>query len=331
MRSGIQEKFLGKFGKMTINLTIISPCFNEAGNLESCAQALRELMVTKLPEVVYEHIFIDNDSTDDSVKILEKICLIDNRVKLLVNSKNVGAFKSIYLALGESRGEAIIPMYASDLQDPVAIIEDFYKLWKKGNLIVYGVRKNRKESFILRNTRKLYYKIIQRLANNYIPLNAGEFLLADRKIIQSILDLNDHEPYIRGLIAATGAKSSFVEYSMNRRNSGKSKNNVISLFDIAINGLVSTSRIPARIILLIGFIVSSFSMIFGLLVGLFNVINFKIFESSIYSSTLMLIFFSGLQIFFLGLIGEYVLSIHSQTRRQPNSFFTHKVNFNDGD
>ena len=329
MGSGIQEKFRGKFGKMTINLTIISPCFNEADNLESCARKVRELMIAKLPEVTYEHIFIDNDSTDNSVKILEKICLIDNRVKLLVNSKNVGAFKSIYLALRESKGEAIIPMYAADLQDPVEVIEDFYKLWNKGNLIVYGVRKNRKENLILRSARKIYYKIIQRLADSYIPLNAGEFLLADKKIIQSILDLNDHEPYIRGLIAATGAKSSFVEYSMNKRNSGKSKNNIISLFDIAINGLVSTSRIPARIILLVGFIISSFSMIFGILVVLFNLFNFETFKFSLSLSTLLLIFFSGLQVFFLGLIGEYVLSIHSQTRRQPDSFFTRKVNFID--
>ena len=152
MRSGIQEKFHGKFGKMTISLTIISPCFNEADNLESCAREIRELMNAKLPDVTYEHIFIDNDSKDNSVEILERICLIDNRVKVLVNSKNVGAFKSIYLALGESRGEAIIPMYAADLQDPVEVIEDFYNLWKKGNLIVYGVRKNRKENLILKNT-----------------------------------------------------------------------------------------------------------------------------------------------------------------------------------
>jgi glycosyltransferase involved in cell wall biosynthesis len=319
--------FPGKFGDMRIKLSIISPCFNEADNVESCSRELREVMSSKLPEVNYEHIFIDNNSTDETVQLIENICKSDNRVKLLVNSKNVGGLKSIYLALSESQGEAIIPMLAADLQDPVEVIEDFYRLWEKGSLIVYGVRKNREENIILKNIRKLYYRIIQSLANNYIPLNAGEFLLADKKIIKSVLDLNDHQPYIRGLIAATGAKSTAVEYFMKKREKGKSTNNLVSLVDIAINGLISTSRIPARIILIIGFTISSLSIFFGLLVAFQNLLLSKIFIFEFRLETLILIFFSGLQMFFLGLIGEYVLSIHSQVRREPESFFTRRINF----
>jgi glycosyltransferase involved in cell wall biosynthesis len=327
MKYGIQEMSLGKFGDMIIKLSIISPCFNEAENVESCARELKEVMSLKLPEVSYEHIFIDNNSTDETVQLIENICTFDKRVKLLVNSKNVGGLKSIYLALRESRGEAIIPMLPADLQDPVEVIEDFYRLWEKGNLIVYGVRKNRKENVILRNIRKLYYRIIQSLANNYIPLNAGEFLLADKKIIKSILDLNDHQPYIRGMIAATGAKSTAVEYFMKERKKGKSSNNLVSLVDIAINGLISTSRIPARIILIIGFIISSLSIVFGVGVVFQNLFFSKIFIFDLELEILILIFFSGLQMFFLGLIGEYVLSIHSQVRGEPESFFTRKINF----
>jgi glycosyltransferase involved in cell wall biosynthesis len=310
-----------------IDISIITPCFNEEDSIKECSDSIRNIMKTKLPTLSYEHIFIDNNSKDSTTKIINKLCLNDKNVKLLVNSRNIGAFKSIYKALKESTGKVIIPMYAADLQDPAEVIPDFYKHWQEGFLVVFGVRKNRKENFILRKTRTIFYKVIQKFSENYIPINAGEFLLADRTVIETILETNDHEPYIRGMIAISGVKSIEVEYNMNPRKKGKSKANFLNLVDTAINAFIGTSRIPARIMLLFGFMLSSGAVIISLLKLTFDYIFNVTFLGSINLSTILVIIIGGIQIFFIGLIGEYTLSIHSQVRRNPESFFTERINF----
>jgi glycosyltransferase involved in cell wall biosynthesis len=310
-----------------IDISIITPCFNEEDSIKECSDSIRNIMKTRLPTLSYEHIFIDNNSKDSTTKIINKLCLNDKNVKLLVNSRNIGAFKSIYKALKESTGKVIIPMYAADLQDPAEVIPDFYKHWQEGFLVAFGVRKNRKENFILRKTRTIFYKVIQKFSESYIPINAGEFLLADRTVIETILETNDHEPYIRGMIAISGVKSIEVEYNMNPRKKGKSKANFLNLVDTAINAFIGTSRIPARIMLLFGFMLSSGAVIISLLKLTFDYIFNVTFLGNINLSTILVIIIGGIQIFFIGLIGEYTLSIHSQVRRNPESFFTERINF----
>jgi glycosyltransferase involved in cell wall biosynthesis len=310
-----------------IDISIITPCFNEVDSVFECSESIRNIMKHKLPTLNYEHIFIDNDSTDSTVEKIKEICLKDKNVKLLVNSRNIGAFKSIFKAMKESSGTVVIPMYAADLQDPAEVIPDFYRKWEEGYLVTFGVRNNRKENFILRKTRTLYYKIIQKFSESYIPINAGEFLLADRKVIDSILETKDHEPYIRGMVAISGVKSIEISYNMNQRKKGKSKTNLLKLFDTAINAFIGTSRIPARIMLLLGFTLSALGTLIGLMkltVG--NIFNLYILEK-LNLSNVLIIMVGGLQIFFIGLVGEYVLSIHAQVRKNPESFFIKRINF----
>ena len=315
-------------GKMKItDLTIITPCFNEEESITDCITSVRNMMIKNLHEISYEHIVIDNNSTDSTVKIISEICLYDKNVKLLVNSKNVGAFQSIYRAMGESSGLSLIPMYAADLQDPVEVIPEFFKLWKSGYKVVFGVRKNRIENFFMKHIRTIYYRIIQKFAEGNIPINAGEFMLIDIKIVESLLATKDHEPYIRGMVANTGVNSIQVEYLMNSRKKGKSKTNLFNLLDTALNAFVGTSRIPARIALIFGFLFSigSVSLLFiQQLISQFT----KYTQIDLISlNTSLIVFIGGTQIFFLGLIGEYVLSIHSQVRRYPEPFFIKKINF----
>jgi glycosyltransferase involved in cell wall biosynthesis len=296
-------------------------------SIQDCINAINGLMKSKLPNLTYEHIIIDNNSTDETVKVVKEHCAKDRNVKLLVNSRNVGASKNIYLGLKESSGNVVIPMYAADLQDPVDVIYDFYTEWRKGFLVVFGVREDRKENFLLKSLRTLYYKIIQKLASSYIPVNAGEFMLVDRRVLEPILVTNDYQPYIRGMIANSGVKSSEIKYFMNARKKGKSKASLITLIDVALNGFIGTSRISARLILLCGFIFASL----GILIGIFNAItNFatQITNDIILSpeGTLILIV-GGIQMFFIGIIGEYVLSIHGNVRRDPEPFFVEKLNF----
>lgn len=284
-------------------------------------------METKLPGITYEHIFVDNQSLDKTVERIKKICLDDRRVKLLVNSKNAGAPKSIFRALEECSGETIVPMLPADLQDPPEVIEQFYQKFQEGYKVVFGRRATRDENLALRIFRALYYKIIQIFGSGDLQPDVAEFLLADRQVIRTVIETKDHYPYLRGLIAQTDCKSTVVDYHWVRRKNGKSKASVSVLIDQALNGFISMSRIPARIILLSGLSTSLLSFLFGI-----GTIVSKIFfdadaPQGISTIVILIVFFGGLQMLILGLIGEYVLSINSQVRQSPKHFFIEKINF----
>ena len=308
-------------------LSIITPCYNEELNVEICALELKKVMKEKLPEYDYEHIFSDNASEDSTLEKLRLIALVDSHIKVISNSRNVGPFRNMWNAMKSATGDAIVPLLPADLQDPPSIIPEFVKKWESGFLVTYGVRTNRQESFLMRVLRGTYYRIIKRFASAVIPINSGEFLLADKKVVDSVLSVDDQYPYIRGLIAQTGVKSSSVSYTWVKRERGKSKNNFIALIDQAINGFVSTSRTPARLALLGGFTLSILGFVYGLLT-IFLAIN-SAGRAPVGIPTIIIGIFllGGIQLFFLGLIGEYVLSVHGQVRRTPPMFEIERINF----
>jgi glycosyltransferase involved in cell wall biosynthesis len=310
-------------------ISVITPCFNEEESVLKCFQSLSDVMSKNLPGVSYEHIFADNSSTDRTVEIIKKIAKQDSRVKLIINSKNIGAPQNIYRALARANGSAVIPMLPADLQDPAEVIPEFYKEWKTGSLIVFGQRIKRQERIFMRILRGAYYRIIKKFASSDIPINAGEFLLIDRKVVDLLVAMRESNPYLRGLIAQVGVKSSFINYQWGKREFGKSKATPFVLIDTAINGLVSTSRLPARIALLFGFL---FSLI-GISLGLWSLIT-SLFSNSLLGSGIPTIivaifFIGGIQLFFLGLIGEYVLSIHGEVKPTPGAFDLETIGFGD--
>jgi len=308
-------------------ITIITPCFNEEDNVEICAFAVKKIMNDNLPNYDYEHIFADNASNDRTFKILNQLALNDKNIKVILNSRNVGPFRNMWNAMKSASGDAIIPLLPADLQDPPSIIPRLVQNWEDGYLVTYGVRINRQESFLMRFSRSIYYKLINKFASTVIPPNSGEFLLADKKVIDSLLKNDDYYPYIRGLIAQTEVKSASISYTWEKRKRGKSKNSFVSLIDQAINGFVSTSRIPARLALLGGFVTS----IIGIFYAVFTAINVWVSDENIPVGVPTIIvgifLLSGIQLLFLGLIGEYVLSIHGQVRRSPEMFELEKINF----
>ena len=233
-------------------------------------------------------------------------------------------------AMKSATGDAVVPLLPADLQDPPSIIPEFVKKWESGYLVTYGVRTNRQESFLMRMLRGIYYRIIKRFASAVIPLNSGEFLLADKKVVDSVLSVDDQYPYIRGLIAQTGVKSSSVSYTWVKRERGKSKNNFIALIDQAINGFVSTSRTPARLALLGGFTLSILGFIYGLLTIFLAITSEGRAPVGIPTIIIGIFLLGGIQLFFLGLIGEYVLSVHGQVRRTPPMFEIERINFEQG-
>ena len=312
---------------MKLEISVITPCYNEEASVTECVERTLRVFNQELPGVDFEHIFCDNASTDKTFEILEKLAGKYPHVKVVRNSRNVGAFRNMYRGLEKASGEAIIPMLPADLQDPPEVIPALYQEWKKGFLVVFGVRTNRQESLLMRILRGIYYRIIRRFAEGEIPINSGEFMLIDKKIAGPIVALQDYYPYIRGLVAQSVSTSASVPYTWEKRKAGKSKANFIALLDQAINGLISTSRVPARLALISGFIFSGI----GVLTGLWSLIANLFFNTGaihgIPTIVVALFLFGGIQIFFLGLIGEYVLSIHAQVRPLPKAFDAKTINF----
>ena len=310
-----------------VDLTIITPCYNEESSVVDCAREVQNVMSSRLPKVKYEHIFIDNASTDRTVHELRKIASASKNIKVIVNSRNIGPFRNMYAAMAKASGRAVIPMLPADLQDPADKIPDLYQEWVKGYLVVYGERTNRQESLFMRAMRGLYYRIVRTMSETDIPLNSGEFMLIDRKISDEICKLGDHYPYIRGLVAQSTSNSTSVPYTWGVRKKGKSKSSFLALIDQAINGFVSTSRAPARITLLGGFFISGLGLLAGLWSFIASLIDAPTALQGIPTLIVALFFFGGIQLFFLGLIGEYVLSIHAQVRRLPREFEVESINF----
>lgn len=310
-----------------MKISVVTPCYNEELNVEMCARELAAVFETELPNYEYEHIFADNSSTDSTLEKLKFLASKDKRIKVISNSRNVGPFRNMWNAMKSATGDAVVPLLPADLQDPPQVIPRLVADWEKGSMVVYGVRANREESIFMRAARGLYYRIIKKFASAVIPLNSGEFLLADRRVINSILEVDDQYPYIRGLIAQTAVKSSSVPYTWVKRKHGKSKNNFIALIDQAINGFVSTSRVPARLALLGGFILSMLGFIYAIFTVAMVWLSDSNFPVGIPTIIVGIFFLGGIQLLFLGIIGEYVLSIHGQVRRAPAMFEVERINF----
>ena len=313
--------------KSKIELSIVTPCYNEEETIKTCIDRVATIMAESLPNVRYEHIITDNHSRDATVNIVREICKSDPRVKLMVSNRNVGPFKNMYRGLEKARGTAVVPMLAADLQDPPELIPQMYKLWLQNKKTIFGQRLTREENWLMKFSRRVYYKLVQLMSGHDIPIGVGEFMVVDRRVICSILKTNDYYPYIRGMVALSSPDYLIVPYNWRRRRGGKSSNNIFGLFDQAINGLISTSRIPARISLVVGFAIASISLLYAVFSLAYIIIVRENLVPGIPTLIVTLTFLGGLILFFLGVIGEYVLAIHSQVRKLPEAFDTDLVNF----
>jgi len=309
-------------------ITIITPCFNEEKCIEKCYLEIKNLFKNKLSNYDYEHIFADNNSSDNTIAILKKICTIDDKVKLIINSRNFGVFKSTFNAISYSKGNAVIPMYDADLQDPAELIIDFIKYWEKGFKVVAGSRSDRFENFFMKNIRRIYYRIIKIFSTIDIYNDVGEYQLVDREIINSLLKFNDHNPYIRGMIASIGFDTKIIKYKHQKRIAGKSKFNIFQYFDIFLNGLISFSHLPMRVSIYIGFLISLTSIGYSIYLFCSSLFYGNIPDSPGIMTLLVGSFFLlGIILFFLGILGEYMSAIHSQVRKGPMVIEKEKINF----
>lgn len=311
-----------------LKLSIITPCFNEADNVIDCYETTKRTIETLLPEFDYEHIFCDNASTDGTGSILENLASKDQNVKVILHSRNFGPFNSMFNGLLASSGDLVIPFLPADLQDPPEVIPQFVAEWKKGFEVVYGVRKTREESFVLRGFRRIYYRLVNRWASIPIPENVGEFSLIIRQVVESLRDVQDYYPYVRGLIANAGFKSTSVPYTWKARKRGISKNNAYALIDQALNGIISFSNIPLRLLMFFGISLSVLAVGYSIVSLITALFRFgTVAQPGVQTLIVAVFFFSGVILFALGLMGEYLAAIHSQVRSRPLVIERKRINF----
>lgn len=311
-------------------ISIVTPCYNEEANVDECHAAVKAVFEKDLPGYDYEHIFCDNASTDSTLLKLRRIAAYDPHVKVVANARNFGPFNSMFNGLISTSGDAAIPLVPADLQDPPELIPEFVRLWEQGNEIVYGRRENREESRTLHAIRKVYYKWVNRLANIEIPLNVGEFTLIDRKVVNALRSCDDYYPYLRGMIANCGFKSAVVSYTWRARKRGLSKSNAYALVDQGLNGLISFTNVPMRLCMFLGMSIAALSIAYAFFALVYGLVFYReLSMPGIPTIIVSIFFFSGIQLFTLGVLGEYISAIHFQVRKRPLVVERDRVNFPD--
>jgi glycosyltransferase involved in cell wall biosynthesis len=311
-------------------ISIISPCWNEERNVQVCYDTVRAIFEQELPDCELEYIFADNCSTDRTVAILREIARGDARVKVVCNSRNFGLFRSTFNALRYASGDACLVMLPVDLQDPPALIPEFVRLWREGYDVVAGVRAQRREGFLMRAARRTFYHLVHRLSGFDIPENVGEFQLIDRKVLDAVLKFNDHYPYIRGIIAACGFERVLVPYVWNRRERGVSNIRLWESIDHALNGILSFTNVPMRLCTLGGAIIATLCVIYAIGSLAIDLIWPNTAPRGTSSLVVGMFFLFSIQLLMIGLLGEYVTSIHFQVRRGPLVVERERINIDSG-
>ena len=305
-------------------ISIVTPCYNEVENIDELHQRIADVMATVCYD--YEHIFIDNSSTDGSVKKIKELAASDKRVKLIVNARNFGHIKSPYYGILQSRGDACI-LIASDLQDPPEMILEFIKQWEAGYKTVLAVKPESEESSIMFMLRKTYYRFITRISEVPLVQNATGAGLFDRVVVDILRSIHDSYPYFRGLLCEIGFPIALVPFRQPRRQRGITKNNFYTLYDIAMLGITNHSKVPLRLMAMSGFLLSLLSLLaaFGFLIA--KLAYWDSFQLGTAPMLIGIFFFGAMQTFFIGVIGEYIASIHTQVRNMPLVVEIERVNF----
>ncbi len=303
----------------------MTACYNEEENVRELYERVSTVM-RSLPSYCYEHIFIDNASTDRTVEILKEIANSDKRVKIIVNARNFGHIRSPFHALLQTTGDAVISLVA-DLQDPPEMIIDFIRKWEEGFKIVVGMKEKSEESPIFFAIRKLYYHLISRLSEVNLIKNFTGFGLYDRQVIEILRKIDDPYPYFRGLICDIGFERAEIPYVQPARRRGFTKNNFYTLYDMAMLGITNHSKVPLRLATMTGFAVAFFSLLVALVYFLYKLIYWNSFTVGIAPLVIGLFFFGAIQLFFIGIIGEYIGAIHTQVLKRPLVVEKERINF----
>ena len=308
-------------------ISVITPVYNEEESIIECVEAIRDVFLTQMPDYDLEHIFCDNASTDGTLAILKSLAASDRRIKIIVNSRNFGILKNTYNGVLAATGDAAILFMPVDLQDPPELIPEFVRYWEQNFEVVYGIRAEREEGFILRTVRRAYYQLLSRLTYVDYPPDVGDFQLVDRKVLNAMKRVDDAQPFMRLMSFDVGFRSKGIRYTWRARKHGISRNRLSQMFDQGLNGIISFSGAPIRITLLGGFLVSLLSLLYAFLVVLLTLTGYVTTVTGVPTIICAIFFLGGVQLFVVGVIGEYIIAIYNQVRRRPLVVERERINF----
>jgi dolichol-phosphate mannosyltransferase len=306
-------------------ISIVTPCYNEEENISELYARITKA-IESLSKYQFEILFIDNSSTDRTVEIIKGFCASDPRIKLIVNNRNFGHIRSPYWGIIQSSGDATIYL-ASDLQDPPEYIAQFIAEWEMGWKIVLASKPVSQTNFLFHSLRKLYYRLLDRISDVDLVKDTTGFGIYDRQVLDYVREINDPYPYLRGMICELGFPIKTIEFNQPRRVRGVSKNNFYTLYDIAMLGIVSHSLVPLRIASMLGLFIGGISFLVGLLYFVLKLIYWNSFPMGMAPLIIGIFFMFGILFVFIGLLGEYIGSIHTYVKNRPIVVEKERINF----
>ena len=311
-------------------ISIVTPCYNEEENVEELYRQVKAQFDMLKDKYVYEHIFIDNASTDNTVGELKKLADADRNVKIIMNVMNFGHIRSPFYGLCQANGDAAILMVA-DLQDPPQLIPEFLTQWESGKKVVIGVKNKSKENPLMYAVRSSFYKMIKAISETRQIENFTGFGLYDQSFIRLLREIKDPYPYMRGLVAEYGGDLGEVFYTQPKRFAGKTHQSFYSLYDMAMLGFVNHSKVPLRLASIIGFACAIICLLIAIVYLIYKIIWWNEFQVGLAPMLVGLFFFGSVQLFFLGIVGEYVGCILTQVRHRPLVIEKGRINFDETD
>lgn len=308
-------------------ISVLVPCYNEEENVEPLSNAIIE-QLESLKNYDWEIVFIDNCSVDKTRKILEDLCIKNKKIKAIFNAKNFGQFNSPYYGLLQTTGDCTISMCA-DFQDPVEMIPRFVKEWENGYKIVCAIKTTSKENKLMYFLRSCYYSIIKKMSDVEQIEHFTGFGLYDKSFIETLKSINDPTPFLRGIVAELGSNRKDIPYEQPKRRAGKTSNNWYKLYDAAMLSFTSYTKIGLRMATIMGFIFSFFSLVTAFIYLILKLFNWNSFSAGTTPILIGVFLFGSVQLFFIGLIGEYVMNINTRVMNRPLVVEEKRINFDD--
>lgn len=311
-------------------ISVLVPTYNEEENVVPLSEAIIKEFQKNLPQYEYEIVFIDNNSTDTTRVKIRELCKQNPNIRAIFNAKNFGQFNSPYYGLLQTHGDCTILMCA-DFQDPISMIPVLVKEWEAGNKIVVGIKSKSKENKIMYFLRSCYYKLIKKMSSVEQIEHFTGFGLYDSEFIEVLKGLDDPTPFLRGIVAELGYKRKDIEYQQEKRRAGKTHNNWYSLYDAAMLSFTSYTKVGMRIATILGFILSGASIVVALIYLIMKLVFWDRFVAGMTPILLGIFVFGSIQLFFIGLLGEYIMNINSRVTHRPLVIEEERINFDDSE
>jgi glycosyltransferase involved in cell wall biosynthesis len=309
-------------------ISVVASTFNEQDNIENLCTQIKQTCEKIQEKYDYELIIIDNASTDNTTQTLRDLAAIDNHIKVIINTRNFGHIRSPYYAMLQAKGDIVISI-ASDLQDPPELIIDFIKQWEQGYKVVLGQKTSSKENKLMFFIRTLYYRLLNLFNDSGAKLleHCTGFGLYDKEVIDKLRNLNEPYPYLRGLVCELGYELACVQYCQNKREKGKTKNTFYTLYDMAMLAFTNYSKVPLRVATMFGFILSILSFCLAIFYLIFKLLFWYHLPVGIAPILISVFFFFSVQLFFIGVLGEYLNAILTQVQNRPLVVEKERINF----